>query len=269
MKILGLATCYNRKEKTLYALQRLVDGNKAIEFHFIIADDNSSDGTKKALEQLDNVQILSGNGSLFYSGGMRLAIGEALKANEEYDYCMLFNDDVAFFDGAIEILSHKSNQCIWVGPTCDEQGKLSYGGVIKKSLIRPKTEIVMASSKDGLKCHTFNANCVLIPWIIFRRIGNMDVAYSHSLGDFDYGFHASKIGVEIRVSDTYVGKCCDNPASGSWRDKTLPRKKRLKLKESPKGLPRREWFHYLRKNYSICTALVWSLIPYVKILFYN
>lgn len=266
MRILGLATCYNRKEKTLYALQRLVEGNKAVEFHFIVADDNSSDGTKEALAQLENVQILSGTGLLFYSGGMRLAIGEALKRSEEYDYCMLFNDDVAFFDGAIDILSQKNNQCIWVGPTCDDQGRLSYGGVVKKSAIRPKTEIMMADSNDGMKCDTFNANCVLIPWKVFKRMGNMDHTYSHSLGDFDYGFHAGKLGVEIRVSDRFVGQCCDNPASGSWRDKTLPRKRRLQLKESPKGLPRKEWFHYLNKNYNLFTAMVYSLIPYLRIV---
>lgn len=266
MKILALATCYNRKEKTIGALQRLIDGNKSVDFYFIIADDNSTDGTKDALSKFNNVQVLDGNGSLFYSGGMRLAITEALKINVNYDYCMLFNDDVYFFDGAIDFFCQKSNQCIWVGPTCDEKGKLSYGGVIKKSLFRPKTEIVMASTSDGLLCDTFNANCVLIPWRIFKQLGNLDFTYSHSLGDFDYGFNATKLGIDIRVSNQFVGICCDNPTQGTWRDKTLSITKRLKLKESPKGLPRKEWFYYLRKNYNLLTAIIYSIIPYLRLI---
>ena len=265
-KVLGLMTCYNRKEKTVRALNNLIQGNPEIDFTFIVADDGSTDGTFEALKEMPEVIILRGNGSLFYSGGMRLAISEAKKVKTVYDDCLLFNDDVDFVPSAIEELCKKDNSCIWIGPTSDERGALSYGGVVKLSKWRPKTEIVMGTSKEGRVCDTFNANCVLIPWKIFEKLDNIDTAYTHSMGDFDYGFSAKRKGFEIRVSDTFVGACPDNPVSVSWRNTELSMKERLKRKESPKGLPGKEWFHYLNKNYNFLTAVVYSVIPYLRIL---
>ena len=266
IKILGLMTCFNRKEKTVRALKNLIHGNPEIEFSFLVADDASKDGTAEALKEFDCVEVLSGDGSLFYSGGMRLAIDKAKKINQKFDYCLLFNDDVDFVDSAIEDLCKKDPSVIWVGPTSDEQGELSYGGVVKTSKWRPKTAIVMADSAQGRVCDTFNANCVLIPWSIFEKLDNIDKVYTHSMGDFDYGFSAVRKGYTIKVSDKFVGACPDNPVSVSWRNTELTIKERIRRKESPKGLPSGEWFHYLNKNYNVITAIIYSCIPYVRIL---
>ena len=77
--VLGIATCFNRREKTLTSLSRLMEGNPSIRFDFIITDDGSTDGTAQALENMENVTVLTGSGSLYYSGGMRLAIDCAKK----------------------------------------------------------------------------------------------------------------------------------------------------------------------------------------------
>lgn len=264
--VLGLMTCFNRKEKTIHALEQLIKGNPGIIFSFIVADDGSSDGTYEELKKVPEVTILRGNGSLFYSGGMRMAIAEAKKSGKGYDYCLLFNDDVDFADGAIEKLCRKERSCIWVGPTCDENGELSYGGIVKTSGCRPKTEIIMGKDPKGTVCDTFNANCVLIPWEIFEKLDNIDEVYTHSMGDFDYGFSAVRKGFTIKVSDEFVGSCPDNPVAVSWRNTEISRKERLQRKESPKGLPAKEWFHYLKKNYNVLTAAVYSAIPYMRIL---
>lgn len=264
--VMGLMTCFNRKEKTIHAVERLIKGNPELQFYFMIVDAGSTDGTYEALAGFPEVHLERGDGSLFYSGGMRKAIELAKKQKEAFDYCLLFNDDVDFYDSAIEKLVEKEKSVIWVGPTCDEQGTLSYGGVIKKSAWRPKTEIVMGENASGKECDTFNANCVLIPWGIFKDLENIDDVYTHSMGDFDYGFSARKKGITIKVSDEYVGVCPDNPLQVSWRNSQLSRKERLRRKESPKGLPGKEWFHYLNKNYNLLTAILYSMIPYLRIL---
>ena len=266
MKILGIATCFNRKDKTVTSVKNLINGNPNVEFHFVITDDNSKDGTQEALMQIPNVTVLCGSGSLFYSGGMRMAIDWAQNQNEEFDFCLLFNDDVAFFEGTIEALAMKEKNVVWIGPTCDDKGELSYGGILKTSRWRPTVRIVKAETPEGLACDTCNANCVLIPWDIFRSMENIDPVYTHSMGDFDIGFNLVRKGVKLRVSDQYVGACCDNAVSGGWRDTTLPRKRRLQLKESPKGLPGKEWFHYLKKEYGIVTAVLYTLVAYLRIL---
>jgi GT2 family glycosyltransferase len=122
------------------------------------------------------------------------------------------------------------------------------------------------SGEQRIFCDTFNANCVLIPFNVFQKLPNIDKKYTHSLGDFDYGLEAGRRGVPIVVSDFFVGKCNDNPSSGTWRDVTLSRRERLKKKESPKGLPRREWFYFVRKHFGFLSACISSMTPYVRIL---
>ena len=273
-KVLGLATCFNRKDKTVNAVKSLMTGNSNIEFDFIIADDNSKDGTADALAQFENVEVMHGDGNSYYTGGMRIAIARALELIAEKkiepDYVLLFNDDVDFYDGAIDGLVERNSGSankIWVGPTCESDGvSLSYGGIARTSNWKPKFKIVKADSYDGLKVNTFNANCVLIPVGIFVKTGNMDPVYHHSLGDFDYGYMTGRQGAEIYVSDEYVGMCPNNSEKGTWRDATMTRRARFKAKESIKGVPFGEFYHYILKNYNFPAAVIFSISPYIRIL---
>ena len=78
MNILVLFTCYNRKEKTIRCINSLVKNNSC-NIQFLILDDNSTDGTKEALEKFDNTIVIEGDGNSFYSGGMRKIIAKAKK----------------------------------------------------------------------------------------------------------------------------------------------------------------------------------------------
>ncbi len=106
----------------------------------------------------------------------------------------------------------------------------------------------------------------MIPSAIFKKIGNLDPKYIHSMSDFDYGFSMVRAGVRIINSAEYTGVCTDNEVTNSWRDASLPRKKRLELKKSPKGLPTGDWFHFVRKNYGFVSAIYHFLTPYIRIL---
>ena len=82
INIAVLITCHNRKNKTIRCLNNIFNqkykGN--IKFKVFLVDDNSSDGTNKAIKSLfPLVKIIKGNGNLFWAGGMRLAWKKALK----------------------------------------------------------------------------------------------------------------------------------------------------------------------------------------------
>lgn len=268
MKIMALLTCFNRKDKTIECIKSLIKDN-SIDWNFIIVDDKSTDGTQEALKLFGNVTLITGNGHCFYSGGMRLAIGHALKQDlSSFDYIMMLNDDVLFEEGAISKLVRYLNNrnSIMVGATCDSNGKLSYGGVILESKYKPRYGIVM-SKHEPILCDTFNANCVLIPTNIFKSLENINDIYEHAMGDFDYGLSAKRKGYEILVSNFFVGICNDNDISNTWRDSNVSRLNRFKKKESPKGLPFKQWFYYLNKNHSFFVAVIYSIVPYVKIVF--
>ncbi|MCR5230031.1 MAG: glycosyltransferase [Solobacterium sp.] len=268
--VLGLATCFNRKEKTVNALNRLISGNPEIRFSFIITDDGSSDGTSDALRSFENVTVLHGDGNLYYSGGMRMAIDAANAREEEFDYCLLFNDDVEFYDHCIEYLASLKEDVIWVGPTCDKEGRLVYSGINRKPGFKPAYTHLLAESSEGVRCETLNGNCVLIPWRIFKKLPNIPEVYHHSFGDYEYGFAATRMGFEMRVPDRFIGMCKDDtPSTRNWKNRDLSIRERLKLKESVKGLPFREYFYYLHHNFGLPTALVYSATPYIKIMLHR
>ena len=262
-------TCHNRKNKTITCIQSLERGNKGLCFKFVVVDDNSTDGTREALEKLPyDIIVIHGDGSLFWNGGMYAGLKYLQDYIEDYDSILLVNDDVDFLDNTIYRLysdiKEKKN-AVMVGTTVDTKGKLSYGGVIFTSSWRIK---YLTVSKDAqMECDTFNANCVLIPNKVFAQVGNLDPYYKHAMGDFDYGMSIRRKGFAIYNSDYYVGTCNTNSIEGSWQDKSLSRRKRLDLKESAKGLPQKDWFYFAKKNFGIGTALYHSITPYLRILF--
>lgn len=289
-----MLTCFNRIKYTVPCIKSLVEGNPNISFRFIITDDNSNDGTKEALEKLPySIMVLSGDGQLFWNGGMRKALDYALNSAEKTDFYMLVNDDVSFGAGAIEALIERYQNCpvkvhsagmrevgsapdsegkesigrkgaVIVGATSDSSGKTSYGGVKLLSKHFAKFGLI-EPSKEYRECDTFNGNCVLLPREIFFKAGNVDSVYRHSMSDYDYGMHIRKLGYVIYNSEGHVGTCNDNDVTGSWRDTSLSRKERLKKKESPKGLPKKDWYYFIRKNYGFLPAVYHSVTPYLRI----
>lgn len=269
VNVLAIATCFNRCQITKKSIESLICNNPKINFTFVIVDDNSSDGTKEMLSQYQCVNIIEGNGELFYSGGMRKGIEAAKRHKEIFDYCMLFNDDVSFFDYAIErmiaVFPFQEADII-IGATCDRNGKVTYAGVSKDSWFVPRCRLIFSDKEELMPCETFNANCVLIKYPVFMKLDNIDPVYTHNMGDFDYGFQAHRQGYKLYVSNFFVGICEKTTTEGSWRDRTLSRKERLKIKNINKGTPNKAWFHYLKKNYNLMTAVVYSITPYVRIL---
>lgn len=266
-KVCVILTCYNRCEITKRCVRNLVDSNKHLHITFVIVDDASSDRTVELLEKLKienyEICILHGDGNLFWCGGMRKAIAYA-KNLPEYDYYMLINDDVDFYDSIIEqmITEMQNGNKILVGATCDSNGNYSYGGVryIDSGIKYKKVEL---ASKEV--CHTFNANCVLIPKSIFMEADNIDEAYIHTLGDFDFGLSLYKKGYEIKMFSNYVGVCNANLIEGTWQDNSLSIIERIKKKEQPKGAPFKQWFYFLNKNFGLGKALIHGFTPYARI----
>ena len=88
--------CYNRKDLTIKCLEHLhaqsVLLEKQASINGFLMDDGSTDGTTEAVrERFPSVEVLQGDGSLFWNGGMHAAFAEALKG--DYDYYLWLNDD--------------------------------------------------------------------------------------------------------------------------------------------------------------------------------
>ncbi len=259
--ILVLMCTFNRLDQTKECIKSLFKNNDGINFNFVIVDDNSSDGTKEFLKSKDYINVINGNGSLYYSGGMRKAIEYAKQTltNIDYDYVMMVNNDVKFYPNAINNLikdSVKVGNSIVAGSTKDFNGELSYGGFIKVSKFRPKFKHLYKEETNYF-VDSCNGNCILIPAIIFKKIPNIDAKYVHSLGDYDFGFTITKLGFKIVTSSFFVGDCDSRRPFNHWKNSNLKIKERLKILESPLGNPSSQWFYFLNKNYNIITAILY------------
>ena len=253
MKILAIFTCFNRKELTKRGMATLSE-NRDVTFDYVILDDNSSDGTREMLKQMRDdgtyqIDLIEGDGSNFWNGGMHKAIEHIKNTHMDYDYYMLMNDDTKFFPGIFdEMAPHLKKDEVTVGAICGENGGLSYGGIKYTKGIKYKK---LGPDAPEVNCDTFNANCAIIPREIFEKVG-IDPFYQHSIGDFDYGLQISKLGYKIHIYPKFVGECNDNTLQKTWQDETLPRMERIRLKESRKGLPFRDAYKATGEIVALC-----------------
>lgn len=263
MRILAIFTCYNRRELTERSMKLLAE-NKEVTFDYVVVNDGSTDGTAEMLVSLPyQVDVINGDGGLFWNRGMHKAIEYAKEKYPNYEYYMLMNDDTKFVPGIFDkMLPQLEPDAVMVGAICGEEGELSYGGIKYVKGIKYKK---YGPEAQDIHFDTFNANSVIVPHDIFMQV-SIDPFYQHSIGDFDYGLQISKKGYAIRIFGEYVGECNDTNLAKTWQDVTLPRLERIRLKESRKGLPFADWFHFLRKNFGLGTAIVRSITPYVRIL---
>lgn len=275
LRVVVIITCFNRAEKTIACVESLSNNNKMVNLEYVVVDDKSTDDTVRQLKKLREsikIDILETEGNRYYSGGMRRGIDYVLSSPEykTTNYIILANDDVAFFPNAIDkLLIQEDNQNkVIAGATCGMDGAQSYGAVVYPNKKRVKATKVEAGAIN-IKADTFNANCVLIPFDIVRDIGSFDKIYIHTLGDYDYGLSISSKGYRIETSKEYVGICDNNSRKGTWLDNSLPLIKRIRLKESIKGAPTRQWWHFVNKNFGTICAIKSVIKPYLKLLLEN
>ena len=273
--IAALLTCHNRKQQTLDCLQKLFAQSIADkhDLDVILVDDGSSDGTSDAVKnQFPKVEIIVGDGNLYWNGGMRVAFSRAME--QQYDFYLFLNDDTMFYPNAVQSLlstyadvSAKSGQnAIVVGTTQDpDSGLPTYGGVVRKSWIQRLKFTLVPTSDKPLECETMNCNCVLVPKIITSDIGNLNAAFIHAMGDFDYGLRARKAGYAVWIMPGYAGTCPKNSDDGSFRDSSLPILNRIKKMRSVKGLPPREWTIFAR-SHAGPFWFVYAFSPYFRVI---
>ncbi|MTJ14892.1 glycosyltransferase family 2 protein [Anabaena sp. UHCC 0187] len=268
-KLAAIMTCHNRKETTLACLRLLYQHNVKIDVYLV--DDGSSDGTSNSVESAyPEVNILLGNGNLFWGGGMRLAFGEALK--QDYEYYVWLNDDTMLAPDAINKLLQIHNNLaqqghkdtIIVGSTQDPMtGSATYGGAVRsKHWYSNKFEFV-PPGEEPQQCDTMYGNCVLIPNSVAQKVGNLDPAFIHTFGDLDYGLRAKKLGCTVWTSPGYIGTCSKNSVRDSWADTKLPIHKRLQKVTQIKSFPVRAWTIFTRRHSGPFWYLYWFL-PYIR-----
>ncbi len=264
-RICAVLTAHNRREKTLGSLETYFAQGETHELRAVLMDDGSTDGTAAAIaEAFPRATVLVGDGSLYWNRGMAASFRHACEGDD--DFYLWLNDDTILLPGAVNALletyenaSKKQGPVIVVGSTRDPvSAQHTYGGVRQTSSWHPG-KFAMIAPDDGIQeCDAMKGNIVLIPREVPGMVGGIDESFSHSMGDYDYGLRARRMGVRLVVGPGFQGECMRNPPGGRW-DQAPTFRERLGKANSPKGLPLREWAYFLKKHGSIAWPLAWAV----------
>jgi GT2 family glycosyltransferase len=274
LRVAVLMTCFNRREMTLRCLDALFaqDLSDCVIDVFVV-DDASTDGTYDAIaKRFSKVRLFSGTGDLFWNRGMHMAFGFALA--EDFDYYLWLNDDTFLFNDAISRMlktaremRHQGIEPIIVGNTLNpDTKKLSYGGIVIEQRIGKSAFRMAQPNPDRAEaCDTMNGNCTLIPRGVAQRIGNLDNAFHHNLGDVDYGLRAKAQGFAIYMAPGFVAECRNDPDTGTWRDSNAGFRRRWAHLNSPKGCPWPEWPLFAKRHLGPLWFL-YAVSPFAKVI---
>lgn len=259
IKISVAIASFNRRETTLNCIRSLVaQQSDAIALDIYLLDDGSTDGTTSSVQMaFPNVQITQGDGNLFWGGGMNVAMSQAIQSDP--DFILMLNDDVALFSTAIASSladyetaagSQSDPKQIIVGATsAPGKSDITYSGFRRTKRLDPsKVERIFPDSNSLRACDTMNGNFVLVPRSVFTKLGPIDPAFVHQLGDLDYGYRAKKIGGKIWIAKQPIGECAANERVMPFKQAGLSLAHRWKFLNTPLGLPLRPWATFMWRH---------------------
>jgi len=275
IKIVALATCHNRVDHTLQALQsiskQVLPDNCRLEI--CLVDDGSSDGTADQVRDIyPEVKILTGTGKLYWAGGMRAGWEQYVK-HESFDYLLVFNDDIELFTGAITTLLSAANQiqkegsdsfavvATFKAPLTEQP---TYGGLVLKKGWKPLQFKILVPSAEIQECDTLNMNLALISGPALTKTNFLSKQFTHAKADFDFGLRLRELGGRVVLAPGYAGKCPLNKEHGTSSEANLGFGERWKRITSIKEEPPGDRAVFCMRHAGFFWPVVW-VIPYVRI----
>ncbi len=251
-RIAVLTTVHNRRLKTLRCLESLSETSSpwrdAVFLKVFLTDDGCTDGTAEAIREKSwpfEVEILLGDGSLFWNGGM-INSWKAALAEGGWDGYLWLNDDVvvlpSFWQDLLDAFSyaraHYAKQGVYVGSTQDAAtGAFTYGGFVYTNKLTLKDRML---PPDGTfqACEAGHGNITYVSSEVVEKQGVFCDRYIHGGTDHDYTYLAHKAGFPVLVLPHYSA-ACENDHSKDGGRKALfdmPLRERLKYMNHPRGL---------------------------------
>lgn len=221
-----------------------------LEIHTIIVDDGSTDGTSEAIEkEFPDVEIVKGNGNLWYTGGINRGLEAALKRNP--DYILTINDDSTFDEnflqrmiqcakekprsvvGALLVLNDDKKKVFQVAPVWDT----FYGG-----WRHWYQQTIDTFPKEPFEVGIIVGNCVLYPAEVIKEVGLMDEKKFIHFGDAEYTPRMRRAGWRLWIEPSAHVYCQENNPPPTLRKSSLKQLYKLLWKDTKQ-------FHNLRLRY--------------------
>jgi GT2 family glycosyltransferase len=217
---------HNRLEYTLACINSLKKQDCIREINIFIVDDGSTDETRKTIKKkFSGINILEGDGSLFWGGSINFGIKNVLKICNKGDWILLINNDIELESDAISNLvriSESKNRKVISGSLSvnfnDKQTIIKSGTIVKSWFLNLTSHIY-----EGLKLKDIRKNsyikvdfltgrCLLHPVEIFAKVGNYDSKrFQHYGADDEFSMRVKKFGYSTLVCLSSVVYLKENP----------------------------------------------------------
>lgn len=199
---------HNRKELTLQCLRSLarIDSD-GLDVGVVVVDDGSTDGTSEAIRrEFPEVEIVEGDGNLWFTEGTNVGIRAALKRDPEF--VLLMNDDQVFDTkflqylvetaerhprsvvGPLLLLWDQPHRLFQVSPVWDTM----YGGWRHWD-----AQTVWTVPVKPWRVDLIVGNCVLVPAEAIRECGLMDSQRYPNFGDAEFTPRLKKRGWDLLI----------------------------------------------------------------------
>lgn len=215
---------HNRRTITLECVQRLAAQDVGQWAHVIVVDDGSTDFTAAAIRAAaPAVEILTGNGDLWWTGAIALGMQAAVARGARY--ILWLNDDCAPAPGALHRLrAGAERHHAMVGGTCVLPGtdQVVYGGLRRRGF---GFDLVPLRPGHVEPCDALSGNLVCFPIELVQAIGLPDAArFPQAIGDLDYGLRAKAAGWNVLVDHDAIAEAAPNAwhNHASWLLSEIP-----------------------------------------------
>ena len=275
-----ILTVHNRLDKTVACLNAVFNQREKYSFFNVdvfLTDDGSTDDTSKILRNRFSAKplhILSGNGNLYWNGGMINSWKAAIEHGGYDGYLWLNNDTIVLpnlWNELEQVDEYSRKQFgkggIYVGSTKDPlTGEFTYGGFEFTNQWTLKDRFLNPNGHFQL-CQCAHGNVTYISHDVVEKMGILCEQYLHGGGDHDYTYLAYKAGFPLIVLKDYVGICENDHQQGGYADfLSMSLKQRIKYLYSPLGFNLHNTLLLQKRCFPYRYPFVW-LMGYLKAFF--
>jgi GT2 family glycosyltransferase len=196
-----------------------------INYHLILIDDGSTDGTDSLVKsKINKLTIIKGQGSWWWAGSLQQGIDWLKRsAVDEKDVVVFMNDDVLFdanfLQTAIELLG-EGDEFLLPQVINQQTGAIEESGVhadLKK--------LTFVEARSAVEINCLPTRGIFMRMSTLRKVGDFyPILLPHYLSDYEFTIRASRLGVRLRTSSKLLISV-DEDASGfrdfnglSWND---------------------------------------------------
>lgn len=204
-KIFVVIPVHNRRAFTEQCLRSL-ELQTYSDFTTIVVDDGSTDETSEmVVNKFPQVQLIRGDGNLWWTGGVNLGIEKAL--SQEASFVLTMNDDTMisanFIEEMVKVASKHPNAILGAVEADIKTKKLIYAGQQHSRWPYLKSTRLLDNlpgepSQELYEVGVYHGRGLWIPTKSFNIIGLFDYRkFPHYLADFDFTCNATKAGIKI------------------------------------------------------------------------